>query len=178
MNSMEVKPTAAERERFPDRLWLSDHTEEPAKNSTTWWALSNDLGETPAYWRAVPPVDLSPASLVVDSSDAASALERRIPDLVTIYLRPGCSAQTTPGLDKKCRNFLTPFCCSRPSGTAFGGRSTFIPSFAPGDINVAYSTYQCSGGSPPALQYGFTGCYTAPNPREVNSVFLASCVTC
>lgn len=172
MDSMEANPPVELRSQFPDRLWLFDHPDEPSQGDS-WWALSNDKGNSPAYWVPIKPFDMGNTTTLDDAPEADS-LDKRIPSYVQVYITANC--KPTAGLFKKCKNPFGGTCCSLPPKGTFPGKSVYVPSFSEGDIIIPFRTRSCAGPAPAPMTYGFVGCYTGRG--TVSSVKVQSCFGC
>ncbi|KAJ2978071.1 hypothetical protein NQ176_g4019 [Zarea fungicola] len=130
--SLDVPPTSELRAANPDRLWYFDHQDAPDNTEETWWALSNENGNSPAFWTAIAPFNLTdavPSDTV--NGEAPDSLERRLPSYIDFYKNNRCS-----------------------DGSAYNGQSIEIPSVQPGDILAIHSTRDCVGKVASTVMYG------------------------
>lgn len=144
-------------------------------NETTWWATSNDNGQSPAYWKPIAPFDMSQAGPLDNSPDSDGddgSLERRLPSYVQIYWRNDCTGLPS----KKCNFPLPGTCCSFPQRALINGHSVKIPSYLPGDLIIPFTVTNCAQNIGAPILLGFTGCYKSRS--VVNSVKTLSCISC
>lgn len=171
--SLDVPPTSELRAANPDRLWYFDHQDAPDNTEETWWALSNENGNSPAFWTAIAPFNLTdavPSDTV--NGEAPDSLERRLPSYIDFYKNNRCSGRSI----SRCSNILPGTCCS--DGSAYNGQSIEIPSVQPGDILAIHSTRDCVGKVASTVMYGFAGCWPAKKNTHINSVLLKYCTRC
>lgn len=173
--SMDVPPTSELRATYPDRLWFSDRQEAPNNTEHTWWALSNDMGRSPAFWTPIPPFDMDQAGPLDDSLDPkgdTGSLERRLPSYITIHVQKKCKGV----LKKKCNNPVHGTCCTLPPNGLASGHSVYIPSSSAGDIIIPFKVRSCNERVGTPIILGFAGCYT--DHGVINSVKTLSCFRC
>lgn len=159
---------------YPDRLWYFDHQDAPNNTAETWWAMSNDNGNAPAFWTAIAPFNLTDEAQpdLVDEH-VSDSLERRLPSFLDFYQNNRCSGYRID----RCNGIFRGTCCSNRSG--FNSRAIDIPSVSPGDILAIFSTRSCSGrNTAGTVLYGFAGCWAANRGSFINSVLLNSCTRC
>lgn len=147
-------PNHEQRQVYSDRLWLSDH-DEPPKASFRTYAISNDNGTTPAYWRhrvntnALPPSDVERSAALDEKHD--SKLSPRLPFFVTVYS------------DDECEGFLTDI-PNPQNGRCYGAwdladaASIEIPSSNTGDIFNFYHDRSCQDYN--WQLFHFVGCFS------------------
>lgn len=169
---MDVPPTSELRAAHPDRLWYFDHQDAPNNTEETWWALSNERGNSPAFWTAIAPLNLTDAAQpdFVDGESQGS-LERRLPSYLDFFQNNRCAGRRID----RCSNIFRGTCCSNTSG--FNARSIQIPSVSDGDILAVFDVRACAGRNVAGtVLYGFAGCW--PRNSFINSVYLNSCTRC
>lgn len=174
---MDVEPSSQLRLQFPDRLWYYDNETAPESTESTWWAVTNENGTSPAFWVSVEPFDLTDTSSTDTSQSGPLGsrehmLEQRLPSVILFYQNNKCTGNQI----YSCSYPRTGTCCSNPSG--FNARGVYIPSYLPGDILVPYVPRGCPGRSPTPITLGFAGCYR--NGRSggyINSMKTYSCLS-
>jgi hypothetical protein len=137
--------------------------------NTGFYAISNDLGAVPAYYRLREGNKTYPLPDHIDASATSmpsvaevSTLEKRLPSYVTIYARDDCASSSYLG------TIINP-----RSGQCYGEffnqapQSLYIPSSLPGDIFNIYYDQSCQNYQNQLYQY--RGCFT-PN-GNFNSIW-------
>lgn len=123
------------------------------------YAISNDNGTTPAYWRhrantiTHPPPGVKYATISDEEHKQHPTLNPRLPGYINFYQSPN---------EQACDDFIVQISNPR-SGQCYGAwnfvlpNSVFIPSATAGDIFNFYTDDNCSNYS--MQLYQFTGCY-------------------